>query len=82
MNPADLLDYALGRLEGPRRERLDRRMASDPALADRMARLIRNLGRLLDDDWADCSPGRLPAAPSRPASPALRSSAHPGDEGG
>lgn len=49
MDAADLLDYALGRLDGPRRERLERRLARDPALAERVARLVRNLHRLLDD---------------------------------
>lgn len=49
MDPPDLLDYALGTLGAPRREQIERRIASDPELAERVARLIRNLGRLLDD---------------------------------
>jgi anti-sigma factor RsiW len=49
VDPADLLDYALGRLDGPRRERLERMLAGDPELAERVARLVRNVGRLLDD---------------------------------
>ena len=35
MNPADLLDYALDRLDGPRRERIKRVLAHDPSLAGR-----------------------------------------------
>jgi anti-sigma factor RsiW len=54
MDAADLLDYALGRLHGPRRERLERLLAGDPALAARVARLARNLGRLLDDGRGPC----------------------------
>jgi anti-sigma factor RsiW len=53
MDADELLDYALGRLDGPRRELLERRLANDPALAERVRRLIRNLGRLLDDGRAD-----------------------------
>jgi len=49
MDPTDLLDYALGRLDGPPRERIERMLAHDPILAGRVARLVRNLGRLLDD---------------------------------
>jgi anti-sigma factor RsiW len=49
----DLLDYALGRLEGPRRERFDRLLAGDPALAERVARLIHMLDQLLDDGRED-----------------------------
>ena len=61
MNPDELLEYALGRLEGPGRERLERRIACDPDLAARLARLIRNLRQLLDDgEVASSSPGILP----------------------
>src|SRR5271157_5510117 len=49
MDPSDVLDYALGQLDGPPRERLERQIAGDPALADRLDRLARRLGRLLDD---------------------------------
>jgi anti-sigma factor RsiW len=77
MDPADLLDYALGRLEGPRRERLERRMAGDPALAGQMARLIRNLHHLLDDGQADYPPGGLPTAPSLHAPRGVQGSAWP-----
>ncbi len=64
MDPDDLLDYALGRLDGPRREHLERRIARDPELARRIARLIRNLGRLLDDGRGHRPPGV--ATSSRP----------------
>ncbi len=64
MKPTDLLDYALGRLAAPRREWLERRMAGDPALAERMARLVQNLGRLLDDGRGDLpTQERAPSAP-------------------
>jgi anti-sigma factor RsiW len=59
MDADELLDYALGRLDGPRREHLERRIANDPALAERMKRLIRNLGRLLDDGRMDRPGGTL-----------------------
>lgn len=49
MDPSDVLDYALGQLDGPPRERLERQIAGDPVLADRLDRLARRLGRLLDD---------------------------------
>jgi anti-sigma factor RsiW len=49
MKPDDLLDYALGRLEPPRREQMERLVVGDPALAARVVRLVRSLGRLLDD---------------------------------
>ena len=71
MDPADLLDYALGRLEGPRRERLERRLACEPALAERVARLVRNLRRLLDDGRADRPAGGSPAPASPTAPPVL-----------
>jgi anti-sigma factor RsiW len=81
MKPTDLLDYALGRLEAPRRERLERRMASDPALAERMARLVRNLGRLLDDGRGDLpAEGRPPASPTDPAIPGSARAPGPEDQ--
>ncbi len=49
MDPADLLDYALGKLDCAQREQIERRIAHDQELATRVARLIRNLDRLLDD---------------------------------
>jgi anti-sigma-K factor RskA len=59
MDASELLDYALGQLEGSGRDQIEREIAHDPELAGRVARLIRNLRRLLDDgidprrpDWA------------------------------
>jgi len=63
MHPNELFDYALGRLQGPRRLRLEQSLASDPALSRRAARLIRNLQRLLDDGLA---PSALPKEPPEP----------------
>jgi hypothetical protein len=62
MDDDDLLDYALNRLDGPRREQLDHELASNPALASRLNRLIRNLARLLDD-------GQGPPAPTSASVP-------------
>jgi anti-sigma factor RsiW len=66
MDRDDLLEYALGRLDGPRREQIKRQIARDPALAARMARLMRNLARLLDDGHCSCLP-KPPAAPPEDA---------------
>jgi anti-sigma-K factor RskA len=49
MDPVELLEYALGRLDPENREQIDRLIARDPDLARRVTRLIRNLCRLLDD---------------------------------
>jgi anti-sigma factor RsiW len=49
MDPGELIDYALGRLDPPRRERLERQIGRDPELAQRVARLLHNVDRLLDD---------------------------------
>jgi anti-sigma factor RsiW len=49
MDIFELLDYALGRLEGSRRAHLEQQMAEDPELARRVARLLRFIDRLLDD---------------------------------
>ncbi len=73
MSPAEVLDYALGQLEADRRERFDRWLASDPALNGRVAGLIRNLDRLLDDgavrgaSEALCSPPCAAGPPVRGA---------------
>jgi len=68
MDPADLLDYALERLDGPRRERIERQIAGDPALARRVARLIRNLDRLLDDGRRRCPTAGTPSFQTDPIS--------------
>ncbi len=49
MNAQDMLDNALGRLESPEREQLDREIAADPALAETFERLSRSIHQLLDD---------------------------------
>ena len=49
MKPDDLMDYALGQLEGPMGEDVEREIAGDPALASRADRLELALHRLLDD---------------------------------
>ncbi len=49
MKPEDLLDHALGRLEGPARDFAEAEFARDPALAGRADRLGLALNRLLDD---------------------------------
>jgi prepilin-type processing-associated H-X9-DG protein len=49
MNASDMLDYALGRLEGDDAERAAREVESDPATAERAERLARSLDLLLDD---------------------------------
>ena len=41
MNATDMLDYALGRLEGPERDQAEREIADDPALAEILDRLGR-----------------------------------------
>lgn len=66
MDPADLLDYALGRLEGPRREALERRIKGDPTLAEKVARLARNLNRLLDDGQTAPPPEGFSSSTSQP----------------
>lgn len=50
MNAPDMLDYALGQLEGDAAERAAREVDADPVLADRLDRLNRGLDRLLDDE--------------------------------
>lgn len=74
MNAADVFDYLLGRLDGPSRERLENQIASDHCLAERVARVSRNLVRLLDDGRSQhavrysilCSPVRARRSPSNP----------------
>ncbi len=60
MNPIELLDYALGRLDGPRRERLERELEFNPTLVNRLNRVIDNLGRLLDDGQRRYPPAECP----------------------
>ena len=38
MTAQDMLDYAFGLVEEPRREAFDREIAADPVLADRVTR--------------------------------------------
>jgi hypothetical protein len=49
MKPDILLDYALGQLEDPEREAVERELADDPTLASKADRLGQSLHRLLDD---------------------------------
>ncbi len=51
MKASDMLDYALGRLEGRRRLQLERAIAGDPSLAKKLSRLTQAIHRLLDDEW-------------------------------
>src|SRR4051812_5052768 len=54
MNADDLLDYALGQLEAPRRAAAEAELARDPDLARKAERLAEALHRMLDDgDPAD-----------------------------
>jgi anti-sigma factor RsiW len=69
MDPADLLDYALDRLDEARRERIERMLAQDPALAEWMNHLIRNLVRLLDDGLGDRSRDIGAHPPEEPTPP-------------
>ena len=84
MDSADLLEYALGRLDGPRREQIERQIATDPALAARASRLSRNLRRLLDDGREQ---GRLegpslpPSTTISPTRPGSFTRSEPGDQG-
>ena len=66
MNAQDMLDYALGQLDGPSREQAEREVAADPALAERVDRLGRAIDRLLDDGLDPSS--RRPAWPGGPLS--------------
>ncbi len=49
MNAQDMIDYALGQMEGPARERFERALAADPSSSLRVDRLEAALVRLLDD---------------------------------
>jgi hypothetical protein len=61
MKSEDLLDYALGQLEGPASEAAEAGLASDPNLASRADRLELALHRLLDDGDAIEPPSGLAA---------------------
>jgi prepilin-type processing-associated H-X9-DG protein len=49
MNVQELLDYTLGQLEGPSRERAERELLGDSELAEKVERLSQALYLLLDD---------------------------------
>jgi len=49
MNAQEMLDYALGQLEDPARQRVDAELKSDPVLAERTERLTRAVAQLVDD---------------------------------
>jgi hypothetical protein len=49
MNAQDMLDLALGQIEGPRHAELEREIAADPGQSETFDRLVRGLDRLLDD---------------------------------
>jgi len=49
MNAQEMLDYALGQLEGPALAQAERRAADDAVLAEQLDRLGRALDHLLDD---------------------------------
>lgn len=49
MTPNEMLDYSLGLMDGPDRQRAERQVAADPSLAATLAQLEAGLQRLLDD---------------------------------
>jgi anti-sigma-K factor RskA len=49
MKPDDLLDYALGQLEGPAKDTVETAIADDQRLGLKADRLAQTLGWLLDD---------------------------------
>jgi hypothetical protein len=61
MNAQDMLDHALGQLEGARRLEVERELAADPQEAERFDRLVTALDRLLDDGTAIEVPPHLAA---------------------
>jgi hypothetical protein len=61
MNANDMLDYALGQLDGPAREQAERELASDPEAALAVERLSQAVRRLLDDGEAYEPPSGLAA---------------------
>lgn len=63
MNATELLDHALGRLEGVERERIEELVATDPTVATKLEHVRRRIDWLLDDgdDDALLPPGDLTA---------------------
>ena len=59
MNASDMLDYALGRLEGSAREQADQEVAADAGLSSKLDRLASSLHHLLDDEEAIVVPKGL-----------------------
>jgi hypothetical protein len=49
MNAQDMLDLALGQLEGSRRAEVERALATDPRQAETFDRLVRSVNQLFDD---------------------------------
>lgn len=52
MNSQDMLDYAMGQLEGSSLQSIEREVAADPRIAERVQRLERSI-RALSDDGED-----------------------------
>jgi hypothetical protein len=59
MNANEMIDYALGQLDGPARELAERELAADPGLSARAEQLNRALHRLLGDGPAPEPPEGL-----------------------
>src|SRR5262249_33512442 len=59
MNAQDMLDHALGQLEGPRRAEVERQLAADPSQAHTYDCLVRAIEQLLDDGLAFEAPPDL-----------------------
>lgn len=55
MDASDILDFALGHLEGLELARMEHAITTDPAFADRIGRLRRCVHLLLDDEWEEAS---------------------------
>ena len=49
MNAQEMLDYAIGQLDGPAREKADGELVADPEQAEKFDRLVRAIHQLLDD---------------------------------
>ena len=59
MNADQMIDYVLGQLDGPDRERMEQTMNGDPRIASRVDGLGRTLSLLLDDGFAPEPPPAL-----------------------